>query len=226
MIMEKSIYQFFVFDLDGTVLDTLVDMQVCVNRALMKYGLPQHSLEEYKGFIGNGSVKLIQRAIGNENQDKYAEVFDSYYNDYKTHFMDYTKPFEGIIESLDYAKKKGVLLFIYTNKPQAIATEVIDHCFRKGTFEKVIGIPLGGKTKPDPQAFFDQTKEYGLDFDKACYFGDSDTDILTAKNLGITNMYSVSWGYKTYEYLSNYPIHPKRILKNPYEIMKVVDNQI
>ncbi len=224
--MEKSFYQFFVFDLDGTVLDTLVDMQVCVNRALEKYHLPQHGLEEYKGFIGNGSVKLIERAVGKDNQEKYQEVFDAYYQDYKKHFMDYTKPFDGIRESLDYAKKKGVLLFIYTNKPQAIATEVINHSFKPGTFEKVIGIPLGGKTKPDAKAFFDQTREYGLDFTKGCYFGDSDTDILTAKNLGITNMYSVCWGYKTYEFLSNYPIHPKKILKDPHEIMKVVDNQI
>lgn len=224
--MDQSYYQSFIFDLDGTLLDTIVDMQVCVNRALRKYGLEEHTIEEYKGFIGNGSVKLIQRALGKDHQEFYDRVFDAYYDDYKEHFMDYTKPFDGLTESLVYAKKKGIRLFVYTNKPEAIALEVIGHCFEKDFFDQVVGVPLGGKTKPDPQAFLDATKDYHLDFSKACFFGDSDTDILTAKNLHIENMYSVSWGYKTYDFLASYPIRPKRILRDPREIMKVVDKLI
>lgn len=224
--MENSVYQSFVFDLDGTLLDTIIDMKVCVNRALAKYDLKEHTIEEYKGFIGNGSVKLIQRALGEEHQDFYERVFNSYYEDYKEHFMDFTKPFDGITESLEYAKSRGILLFVYTNKPAVIAQKVIAHTFPSNLFEKIIGVPLGGKTKPDPQAFFDQTREYSLDYSKAAYFGDSDTDILTAKNLGIKNMYSVAWGYKSLEFLKQYSIPPKRILLNPLEIKKVVDNII
>ncbi len=225
--MNESYYQTFVFDLDGTLLDTIVDMKVCVNRALKKYGLKEHTTDEYKSFVGNGSVKLIQRALGEDNQKYYDDVFSSYYEDYKTHFMDFTKPFDGIVEALEYGKRKGIRYFIYTNKPQAIATEVVEHCFPKGFFEKIIGVPLGGKTKPDPKAFLDEFKKYDdISLDRCAYFGDSDTDILTAKNIGIKNMYSVSWGYKTYDFLVNYECKPKKILRNPSEIKEVIDNII
>lgn len=225
--MEKSSYQAFVFDLDGTLLDTIIDMKVCVNRALKKYGLKEHTTEEYITYIGNGSVKLIQRALGEDNQKYFDDVFNSYYEDYKTHFMDYTKPFAGILEALEYGKKKGIRYFVYTNKPAAIAKEVVDHCFPTNMFEEVIGVPLGGKIKPDPTAFLDAIKKYkDISLDRCAFFGDSDTDILTAKNIGITNMYSVSWGYKTYDFLANFEQKPKNILKDPLEIIKVVDNLI
>lgn len=224
--MNTSFYQAFVFDMDGTIVDSVNDIASSVNYALRLSNLPCRTREEYISFIGNGSVKLVQRALGKDHQDKYEKVFVDYYNYYKVHYDDTTKPFKGLIEALNYAKEKGILLFIYTNKPEKIAFDVADKSFGKNYFTKLVGIPLGGVVKPDPQAFFKATEEYHLDMKKVAYFGDSGTDILTATNLGTKNIYSVSWGYKTKEFLENFNPHPKAILNNPLEIKKVVDNLI
>lgn len=221
----KSKYQAFVFDRDGTIVSTREDIAKAVNVSLEYHHLPTHSLPERTTFIGNGSVKLIQRAIGMEHQDRFQSVFDVYYDYYSKHYKDLTHPYDGRIESLKYAKEKGVLLFIYTNKPQDIALDVRQTFF--GTlFTKRVGIPLGGVTKPDPKAFLDQTKEYGLDYSKVAYFGDSVTDLQTAYNLKIQNRYSVLWGYQSKETLLSYPIQPKAFLSSPLQIKDVVDNRI
>lgn len=216
-------YQAFIFDMDGTILSTIEDIGDAVNYSLAKHGLPLHTYEEYKTFVGNGSVLLIKRAIGKEHQDLFQSVFDVYYDYYKIHFKDKTKPYDGLIDALKYAKSKGILLFIYTNKPEKIAIECEESSFGKGFFEKMVGIPLGGVTKPDPKAFFEATKEYHLDYQSVAYFGDSTTDIETAHNLGTPNMYSVLWGYQSYQKLSTYPLQPKAFLKEPKEIKLVVD---
>ena len=127
---------------------------------------------------------------------------------------------------LEYAKKKGILLFIYTNKPHDIAKEVERHCFPEGLFDKLVGIPLGGVTKPDPEAFFKATEEYHLDYSKVMYFGDSTTDIETAHNLGCSGIYSVLWGYNTEEQLKAYPIQPTCYLTKREEIKEVVNGLI
>lgn len=209
--------------MDGTIVDTIQDMAISVNYALEKYHLPTHSVVAYKGFIGNGSVLLIKRALGPDHQDMFQEVFDCYYEYYHKNFCVETKPFKGMVEALHYAKEKGILLFIYTNKPHNIAKEVEVRNFGEGLFEKMVGIPLGGVTKPDPQAFFEATKDYHLDYSKVAYFGDSTTDLETAKNLGIEDRFSVLWGYQTKEQLLKCPIQPKAYLEDPLEIKKVVD---
>ncbi len=226
MRQEKTFYQAFIFDMDGTVVDTIQDMAIAVNYALRTFSLPTHDIETYKHFVGNGSAMLIKRAIGPDHQDLFQPVFDCYYTYYHENFCIETKPFPGLTEALAEAKRRGVLLFIYTNKPQNIAKEVEVRCFGSGFFEKMVGIPLGGVTKPDPQAFFDAAKPYHLDYDKVAYFGDSITDLETARNLGIRDRYAVLWGYQTYEQLSSFAIKPKAFLSEPTEIMKVVDHLI
>ncbi len=221
----KNKYQAFVFDRDGTIVSTREDIAKAVNVSLEYHHLPTHDLKEMTTFIGNGSVKLIQRAIGKEHQDRFQSVFDVYYSYYSKHYKDLTHPYDGRIESLEYAKSKGVLLFIYTNKPQDIALDV-RKTFFGSLFTKMVGIPLGGVTKPDPKAFLEQTKEYDLDFSKVAYFGDSVTDLQTAYNLKIENRYSVLWGYQSKETLLSYPIQPKAFLSSPLQIKDVVDDRI
>lgn len=221
--MEKSYYQAFVFDMDGTIVDTLSDMMYSVNRALEIYHLPLRAREEYKTFVGNGSVKLVERALGKENLSYFDDVFKTYYEYYHEHFMDKAEIYPHLKEALDYAKEKGILLFVYTNKPEAIAREVADGCFGKGYFKKVIGVPLGGKTKPDPTAYLEGIKKYGISLDRQAYFGDSVTDIETAHNIGIKDMYSVLWGYQSKEKLSSALYFPKAFLTDASQIKDVVD---
>lgn len=219
-------YQAFVFDLDGTILDTVLDIQSAVNFALTKYSLPTHTREEIISYIGNGSNKMIQRALGPAHQDLFDPVFKTYYDRYDHYFMEKTKPFAGIVEALTYAKSQGIALFVYTNKPDRIAKNLIDHSFGTGFFTKVIGIPLGGIIKPDPKAYLDGIKEYGFDLDRQAYFGDSDTDIETAYNIGLSHIYSVSWGYKTKAFLESFRLKPTAILDDPLAIKDVVDGKI
>ena len=218
---NMSSYQAFIFDMDGTIVDTLEDMIDAVNVGLKAYSLPSITYEEGSTFVGNGSVKLIQRAMKGKKTELFTQVFDTYYQCYMSHPCVKTKPYPHLLDALALAKKKGILLFIYTNKPEKIAEEVKDTCFPKDTFAKMVGIPLGGKTKPDPVAFFEATKEYHLDYQRVAYFGDSTTDILTAHNLGTPHMFSVLWGYQSKEKILTAPYAPEAFLTDPKEIENI-----
>ncbi len=218
--MKGNDYQAFVFDMDGTIVSSIEDIGDAVNYSLAFHHLPIHPMSDFPGYLGNGSVKLIQRALGKEHQDCFQKVFDTYYAYYLEHFCVKTHPYEGIVESLSCAKKEGILLFVYTNKPEKIALEVADKCFGKGFLDGLVGIPLGGKVKPDPEAFVERVmKPYHLDPKRCAYFGDSVTDILTARNLSIEKAYAVSWGYVPRERLLE--SKPYRLLENPLQIKDV-----
>ncbi|MBQ8142491.1 MAG: HAD family hydrolase [Bacilli bacterium] len=219
-------YQAFIFDMDGTIINTIQDIGDSVNYSLQKHGFPLISYEECTSYLGDGSVKLIQRALHDENSPAFQEVFDTYYNYYMEHFCVKTKAYPHLIPALKYASSLGILLFVYTNKPQDIANIVLKHCFGDGLFEKLVGIPLGGKTKPSPDAFWEACKEYHLDYSRCAYFGDSVTDIKTAYNLGVKDIYSVLWGYQSEEKLRSVPIERKAYLKDPSEIEIVAQGLI
>ncbi len=219
----KSDYQAFIFDMDGTIVSTVEDISDAVNYALIQHRLPTISYEECTSYLGNGSVKLIQRAMHHEKQELFQSVFDVYYAYYLEHYQVKTKPYDGLLDALAYAKSKGVLLFIYTNKPEKIALEIEKNLFPAGTFEKMVGIPLGGVTKPDPEAFFKAVEDYHLDYQKVAYFGDSTTDIQTAHNLKVKTICSVLWGYQSKEQLQSYSIQPDFYLQSTKEIEHIVD---
>lgn len=221
--MNKE-FQAFVFDMDGTIVNTNEDICDSVNFSLMKHDLPPVSYEECESYLGNGSVMLIKRAMKGKKEELFQSVFDVYYEYYLKHYIEKTKPYPGILPSLQKAKEEGILLFVYTNKPEKIAKEIVGHLFPKDFFMKVVGVPLGGKTKPDPVPFFEQTKEVHLAFSKVAYFGDSVTDIQTAHNLGCGYIFSVLWGYQSKEKLMNYPLQPTDYLDNPMEIMTKIFN--
>lgn len=211
-----------IFDMDGTIVDTIEDMADAVNEALRRYSLPLHPVENYLKFIGDGSALLIKRALGEENLSRFQEVFDFYYQYYQTHFCIKTKAYPGLKETLTEAKERGIKLFVYTNKPCEIAKIVAEQTYGESFFDRVVGIPLGGKVKPDPEVFLKATEDEDIDFSEAMYFGDSVTDLYTAQNLGIEERYSVLWGYQNYKRLSACPVKPKKYLKNTEEFREVI----
>jgi hypothetical protein len=214
-----------IFDMDGTIVDTLDDITDSVNFALRKHGLPEYNRQEICSFIGKGSNHLIDCAI-QDKKELFDSVFQVYYNYYLDHFCVKTHPYDGIIDALTYAKEQGILLYIYTNKPHNIALEVMHRCFPKGLFDLLVGIPLNGIVKPDPNAFFEAVKEKRLDFNTVCYFGDSVTDIVTAHNLGCKGIYSVLWGFQSKEKLSSCQYQPTAFLSHPNEIKAVIDGDL
>ena len=215
-----------IFDMDGTIVSTVEDITDSVNVALLQFGLAPISVKECIPMLGNGSVMLIKRAMKGKKEELFDDVFNTYYSYYHQHYCVKTKPYDGLIDVLLEAKRRGILLFVYTNKPHDIALEVLNRCFPKDLFSLLIGIPLGGKVKPDPTPFIDAVSSYHLDFSKACYFGDSTTDIETATNLHCGGIYSVLWGYQSFETLSSFHLKPTAYLENPKEIQLVLDEKL
>ena len=211
----------FIFDLDGTLLDTLLDIKEAVNYSLKFHQLKEVSKEEILDGIGHGSICLIKHVLKEDNFNLFDSVFNIYYKYYEEHYNVYTRPYNGLLDVLSYSKDKGIKLFIFTNKPYEMTNSLVAYHF-KDLFLKVVSIKKDSKTvKPDPTLFLNETKEFNINYSKSFYFGDSEVDIQTAKNLKIENMVSVTYGYKTKEFLKKY--NPKYIIDNASEIAKFIN---
>lgn len=190
-------YQLAIFDLDGTLLDTIQDLSNACNYALESFGYEAHDVAAYKYFVGSGIYKLVERALPEGDKDeanvlKVKAVFDDYYG---KHSEDYTKPYEGIKEVLQILNANNIKCVVLTNKAQAYATELIERQF-KGEINFVVGQREGVPTKPNPIGIYELLQMYDVPKEKCIYMGDSDIDMQTAKNAGVTSI-GVLWGFRT-----------------------------
>lgn len=189
-----------VFDLDGTLLDTLQDLTNAVNFALKENGMPQRTLDEVRRFVGNGVENLMIRAIpgGKENAlfDKTFSDFKSYYG---VHCKDFTGPYPGIFELMEKLKEKGYVMAIVSNKIDS-AVKALDQEYFVGYTSAAIGEMEGVARKPAPDTVEKALKEIGVAKENAIYVGDSDVDVETAKNAGLPCV-SVLWGFRDKEFL-------------------------
>lgn len=195
-------YNTYIFDLDGTLLDTLQDLAASVNYALRKHGMPEHSIDDVRRFVGNGVRLLMERAIpdGARNPD-FEATFATFREHYMHHSLDTTRPYPGIPEVLAELKARGCRLAVVSNKMMAATQELIRHFF-PDTIEVAIGEheAEGIRKKPAPDTVFAALKELGVDKNGAVYVGDSDVDIQTARNSGLPCI-SVLWGFRDKEFL-------------------------
>lgn len=192
-----------IFDLDGTLLNTLEDLANACNHALNKFSFPTHNIEEYKKFIGNGIYKLVERAVPNnkkdkETVDKVLKTFSDYYNE---HMIDMTKPYDGIVELLDELRAKGIKLAVVSNKKHEFTIEIVKKYFGD-RFDIVFGHRENYKEKPDPTSVLEVIEKLNILKSECIYIGDSNVDILTAKNAGVKSV-GVSWGFRDTEELAN-----------------------
>lgn len=195
-----------IFDLDGTLINTIADLGLACNHALACAGYPTHELAEYPHLVGNGVNKLIERALpASAKQDKQqteAEIqrlrkdFIPYYN---AHNCDHTVPYEGMAEVLATLKQRGAKLAVASNKYQEATRKIIDHYF-PNTFDVVFGEREGVPRKPDPQVVHDILAL--LPDEKVVYVGDSLVDIATARNAGLP-VIACSWGFVSREDLES-----------------------
>ncbi len=191
-----SKYKAVIFDLDGTLLNTLEDLRDSVNYALNKYGMPERSLEEIRRFVGNGVERLMVLAVpeGKENP-----LFNQAFSDFKAHYLihcnDKTGPYDGIMELLARLSEEGYLLAIVSNKYMNAVQELKDMYF--GDYVKVaIGEQTGIRKKPAPDTVLEAMRELNVAKEDCIYVGDSEVDIQTARNTGIPCI-SVAWGFRT-----------------------------
>lgn len=195
-------YKTYIFDLDGTLLDTLNDLAAAVNYALRTHGMPEHSIDDVRRFVGNGVRKLMERAIpdGAANP-QFDETFATFRQYYMAHSLDTTRPYEGIPEALAALKARGCRLAVVSNKMMAATQELCQHFF-PDTIEVAIGEneAEGIRKKPAPDTVFAALKALGVGKEGTVYVGDSDVDIETARNSGLPCI-SVLWGFRDRDFL-------------------------
>ena len=195
-----------VFDLDGTLMDTLQDLCTSTNYALHSCGYPERTLDEVRSFVGNGVQKLIMRAMpaemnkeDEEGKAEFERCFEAFRNHYIKHCQDNTKLYPGIGNLLTGLKEKGYRLAIVSNKLQAGVTELYDKWF-KDTIEVAIGESENVRRKPEPDMVEEALRQLGSEKKDAIYIGDSDVDLQTARNSGLPCI-SVLWGFRSKDFL-------------------------
>lgn len=183
-----------IFDLDGTLLDTLTDLKNSINAALLLHGLPERTTDEVRRFVGNGLAKLASRAVGSSAHPEYEGVLADTRRIYAQKCLETTKPYAGISEMLQTLHEKGYLLAVVSNKPDAQVKKLCADFF-PGFIHTAIGQREGVLLKPAPDSLLEAIKELGCTAEECIYAGDSDVDILTARNAGIPCI-SVLWGFR------------------------------
>ncbi|HIU59600.1 MAG TPA: HAD family hydrolase [Candidatus Scatosoma pullistercoris] len=193
-------YQVYLFDLDGTLLDTLSDLTAATNAALAAYGCPARTREEVKGFVGNGIRLLIERAAP-AGTPYLEEIFSEFRTYYAAHCFDHTRPYPGVEDMLREIVRRGGKAGIVSNKADFAVQELTGRFF-KGLVQAAAGENEGAgiRKKPAPDLVYSVLGRLGEDGTGAVYVGDSEVDIQTAKNAGLPCI-SVTWGFKTREFL-------------------------
>lgn len=194
-------YDTYIFDLDGTLLDTLQDLATSVNYALRQHAMPEHSIDDIRRFVGNGVRKLMERAVPDGAQNPLFEsAFATFRQYYMQHSLDTTRPYDGIPEMLDELKRRGCRIAVVSNKMMAATQELIAHFFPQ--IEVAIGEheAEGIRKKPAPDTVREALRQLGVTTKNAVYVGDSDVDIETAYNSGLPCI-SVLWGFRDRDFL-------------------------
>jgi phosphoglycolate phosphatase len=184
-----------IFDLDGTLVDTLGDIADSVNHVLESLALPSHPIEAYRFMVGNGSRMLITRALGPERQHLFETVLKQQQDYYPRHMCDHSVPYRGIVEMLGELQARSIKRAVLSNKPHEHTRQMVEKLFGMGLFDAVIGqrseIPL----KPDPASALEIAKMLGLEPSQLAMVGDTAMDMQTGRRAGMTAV-GVTWGFR------------------------------
>lgn len=196
-------YKLAIFDMDGTLLNTLADLAMSCNYALSEGGFPTHGEDEYKAFVGRGPIYLIENALPENARDEATikrtrQIFEDYYSE---HSMDLTKPYDGTLEMLNAVRGSGMKISIYSNKPHDKAVPLAE-LFFDSLYDSIAGFRDGVPPKPEPDTGREIMRRFGVTAKETVYIGDSDIDMQAAKNLGVYAV-GVTWGFRTRTDLEN-----------------------
>ncbi len=217
----KNLKKLVIFDLDGTLVDSIEDLADGVNYALKKHNLSTNTLSDYYYFVGNGMEHLVRSALREKGSDDelYKAVradFDSYY---EKHSNDKTRAYEGMEELLKKLSEKEIATAVLSNKAQVYLGAILRKAFPQHSFKAEFGQRDGVERKPHPQALFMLMEELGFKKEDCVLIGDSDVDIITAKNAGIDSI-GVLWGFRTREELLE--AGAENLVKNSEELLKLI----
>jgi len=211
--------QAVVFDLDGTLSDTIASIAYCANRTLEKFGLKSFDEDRYKLFVGDGAAELIRRTLMNqepERMDLFEEVKAEYVKLFAVDCMYQVKPYDGIPELLAELKKRKVKITVLSNKPHENTCKVIHDLFGDDVFDLVQGQTPEIEKKPNPAGVYVLSKKLGIPVEEMLYVGDTNTDMQTGKNAGAFTV-GVLWGFRDREELEEN--HADAIIARPMELL-------
>lgn len=210
-----------IFDLDGTLIDSVEDLADAMNKVLVNNDYRIHDLEDYRQFVGNGVKKLITRSL----DEKYRtdEIIDrllvEFVKNYAQNVCEKTKPYNGIIDVITALKEKGFYLAVCSNKPHENTEFIVKKLFGENTFDMIVGNKEGIAHKPDPAVINMIINHFNVSKDQAVLIGDSDVDITTGVNASIDTI-GCTWGYRTKDVLIE--AGAKHIVYDPYEILNTL----
>ena len=212
-----------IFDLDGTLTDTLTAISHFGNLALCECGFKTFPKECYKKFVGDGRKKLIERmldaqqALTDENYNKVCRIYDE---NYEKNPMYKTDAYEGIKDMIQILKESGIKIAVCSNKPHNVVCDVVKTVFGENVFDCVYGVCEGAQVKPNPECAEKIIRELGADKNECIFIGDTNVDIFTAKNAGIKSI-GVLWGFRDREELIS--AGTDYIAEKPDEILKIAE---
>ena len=211
-----------IFDLDGTLLNTLEDLADSTNYAMRAFGLKERSINEVRNFVGNGVDVLIERAVeGAISKEQELECLDVFKQHYSKNMDNKTKPYDGIIDVIKELLKRGYHIAIVSNKFDA-AVKGLNVDYFEGLFPAAIGASDTVAKKPAPDSVIKALQELHSDKERAVYVGDSDVDIMTARNSGLPCI-SVTWGFRDEELQRS--MGTDYIIHKPEELLDVLDGR-
>lgn len=212
-----------IFDLDGTLLNTIADLAQSTNYALAACGFPTHEVKEYNFFVGRGIYTLFELSLpeNERNEENVMRIRDLFIPHYDKHKTDLSGPYAGIADLLNYLQKEGIMLSIASNKYQVATESLVKHNFPDIHFTAVLGQREEVPMKPDPTIVNEILSIAQVSKEETIYIGDSGVDMQTAKNAGVTAV-GVSWGFRPREELSAF--NPEYIVDEPKEIKDIILN--
>ncbi len=220
----KIEFRAILFDLDGTLLDTLADIANAANAALRRLGLPTHSIDKYRYFVGDGAGCLAQRVLGQAGRDEkmLERCRQSIAEEYQKCWSENTRPYPGVPELLAEMEARGVPMAVLSNKPHDATATVIEFFFPGNPFRIVRGARPGVPIKPDPTAALQIAAELHVEPQRLIYLGDTDTDMKTAVAAGMFPAGAL-WGFRTADELS--AAGARILLKTPAEVTTLLDGR-
>lgn len=220
-----------VFDLDGTLVNTLHSIAYFANEALHKYGCPTIEVEKYRYLVGRGADNLVKgmlETVGAYSEELFHQVRDYYNETYDNNYMYLASLYEGIHELVAWLKENGMKTSVLSNKPHETTVKIVTELFN-GQIDICYGKREGVPRKPDPTALFEVLKKLGVEKDACIYVGDTSTDMKTGKNAGLFTV-GVTWGFRDREELEEYQAdliidHPNELREKLFECNLITSNR-
>lgn len=213
-------FQGVMFDLDGTLADTLADIAAAGNHAMSHVGRPTHPVAEYRFLAGQGLQRLIRDALGPEHAERFDAAHAAFKAYYAQHRYDQTRPFDGIAELLDELTRRGLKLSVMSNKPDEATVDMVRQVFGAWRFDEVRGHREGYPVKPDPKAPLEIAGELGIAPERWVYVGDTDVDMQTGVASGFFTV-GVTWGFRSVDELN--AAGAQAIIEHPLQLLDLLD---